>query len=141
MKAGLPWTPLNAWLRPERSQRCCGIRNWHAKGRVNAISTILDFEFLTVELWECTIDSDVFHAWVTQALLPKFPPEAVSVLDNAAFHKREDIQRAIRQAGHILEYLPAYSPDLNPIEHKWAQAKAIRRQYRCDPVELFKLKV
>ena len=29
---------------------------------------------------------------------------------------------------YILEYLPAYSPDYNPIEHTWAQAKAHRRK-------------
>ena len=34
----------------------------------------------------------------------------------------------IRDAGHTLEYLPPYSPDLNPIEPKGAQAKAIRRK-------------
>ncbi len=123
-----------------KGQRCFGIRDWHARGRVNAIGAILDFEFLTVELWECTINSDVFHAWLTQALLPKCPSQAVIVLDNAAFHKREDIQAAVHNAGHILEYLPAYSPDLNPIEHKWAQAKAIRRQHRCDPYHLFNSK-
>ena len=117
------------------------MRNWHARGRVNAIGAILDFEFLSVELWECTIDSDVFHAWVTQALLPKCPPASVFVLDNATFHKREDIQTAIREAGHILEYLPAYSPDFNPIEHKWTQAKAIRRQHCCDPYRLFESKI
>jgi transposase len=43
-------------------------------------------------------------------------------MDNASFHKRQDIQEAITQAGHILAYLPPYSPDLNPIEKKWAQA-------------------
>ncbi len=122
-------------------QRCYGIHNWHARGRVNAIGAILDFEFLSVELWQCTIDSDVFYAWVTQALLPKCPPKAVIVLDNASFHKREDIQTAIQKAGHILEYLPPYSPDLNPIEHKWAQAKAIRRRDRCDPYRLFEAKI
>ena len=60
-------------------------------------------------------------------------------MDNASFHKRQDIQEAITQAGHILEYLPPYSPDLdlNPIEKKWAQAKAIRRQKRCSVDELF----
>jgi transposase len=42
-------------------------------------------------------------------------------MDNATFHKREDIQTAIQQAGMTLEYLPPYSPDLNPIEHKWAE--------------------
>lgn len=39
--------------------------------------------------------------------------------------------------GHILEYLPTYSPDLNPIEHKWAEAKAIRRKIQCSIDELF----
>ena len=58
-------------------------------------------------------------------------------MDNASFHKRQDIQEAITQAGHILEYLPPYSPVLNPIEKKWAQAKAIRRQKRCSVDELF----
>ncbi|CAK0745310.1 hypothetical protein CCP3SC5AM1_1280008 [Gammaproteobacteria bacterium] len=33
--------------------------------------------------------------------------------------------------------MPPYSPDLNPIEHKWAQLKAIRRQKRCSVEELF----
>lgn len=37
-----------------------------------------------------------------------------------------DIQEKIRLAGHALEYLPPYSPDLNSIEHKWVEAKAIR---------------
>ncbi|RMF36326.1 MAG: IS630 family transposase, partial [Alphaproteobacteria bacterium] len=32
---------------------------------------------------------------------------------------------------------PAYSPDLNPIENKWAQAKAIRRRTGCSTDELF----
>lgn len=59
-------------------------------------------------------------------------------MDNATFHKRSDTQLAIKQAGHILEYLPAYSPDLNPIEHKWAQAKKLRRKTRQTVTELFK---
>jgi len=72
-------------------------------------------------------------------------------MDNASFHKRIDIQTAILEAGHILEYLPPYSPDFNPIEHKWAQAKAHRnpiehkwaqakahrKQLRCSLDQLF----
>ena len=49
-------------------------------------------------------------------------------MDNASFHKRADFQHLIEQQGHLLEFLPPYSPDLNPIEHKWAQANALRRQ-------------
>jgi len=58
-------------------------------------------------------------------------------MDNASFHKRADILQAIDDHDCILEFLPPYSPDLNPIEHKWAQAKASRRKNRCDVDELF----
>ncbi|GAO97807.1 hypothetical protein Cva_01388 [Caedimonas varicaedens] len=47
------------------------------------------------------------------------------------------MQKAIAEAGHIVLYLPPYSPDFNPIEHKWAQAKAIRRKKRCSIEQLF----
>ncbi|WP_425286305.1 transposase [Candidatus Fukatsuia endosymbiont of Tuberolachnus salignus] len=33
---------------------------------------------------------------------------------NVSFHKRQDIQSTIQKSGFILEYLPTYSPDLNP---------------------------
>jgi transposase len=58
-------------------------------------------------------------------------------MDNASFHKGEEMQRIIRDSGHILLYLPPYSPDLNPIEHKWAQAKSIRRTKNCSIDEIF----
>ena len=59
-------------------------------------------------------------------------------MNNASFHKGKPMQEEITNAGHTLEYLPAYSPDLNPIEHKWAQAKARRRKYQCDIDSLFR---
>ncbi|MGJ3494312.1 transposase, partial [Piscirickettsia salmonis] len=77
------------------------------------------------------------YAWLVEDLLPKLPNHSVIVMDNATFHKRSDITQAIQERGHILEYLPPYSPDLNPIEQKWAQAKSIRRKYRCSTDELF----
>jgi transposase len=59
-------------------------------------------------------------------------------MDNASFHKRVDIVEAIKQTSCSVEFLPLYSPDLNPIERKWAQAKAIRRKHRCDADTLFR---
>lgn len=120
-------------------KRCFGLHNWHAKGRTNVIGALLGFCLLTLGLFPETINSDTFFAWVTQDLLPKLPKNSVIVMDNATFHKRQDIQQAIWEAGHILEYLPPYSPDLNPIEHKWAQAKALRKQHNCSIDELFLL--
>jgi transposase len=119
-------------------ERCFGEHDWGAKGRTNVIGALLAGCLLTVSLFSGSVNADVFHAWVTQDLLPKLPARSIVVMDNASFHKREDIQQAIQAAGHRLRFLPAYSPDLNPIEHKWAQAKAIHRRSRCSVDELFK---
>ncbi|BAP58254.1 transposase [Thioploca ingrica] len=83
---------------------------------------------MTVSLFQGSINTAVFSAWLEQDLLPKLPLNCVIIMDNASFHRSAPIRQLIEDAGHDLEFLPTYSPDLNPIERKWAQAKAIRRQ-------------
>ena len=119
-------------------ERCSGIHDRQAKGRTDAVGALLGKDLLTVTLFDSSIDSDVFSAWIRMDLLPKLPESSVIVMDNASFHKRRDIQEAVQAEGHILEYMPVYSPDLNPIEHKWAQAEALRRKHRCSIDELFR---
>jgi transposase len=92
-----------------------------------------------VGLFKTNINADIFTAWVRRYLLPKLPEKVVIVMDNATFHKRRDTQDLIRKAGHTPLYLPPYSPDLNPIEQKWAQAKAIRKQNHCSIEQIFTL--
>ena len=123
----------------KKGQRCYGTQDWHARGRTNAIGAIEGFTFLTLTLFDSTINSDVFYSWLTQDLLPKVPKGAILVMDNATFHKRHDMIQAIQDNGCSLEFLPPYSPDLNPIEKKWAQAKAIRKRHRCCVDELFSI--
>lgn len=120
-----------------RGERCFGEHDWHARGRTNVIGAILNNRFLAVCLFETNIDSDVFFAWLTQDLIPKLPPKSVVVMDNATFHKRKDMIEKLEKAEHLPLFLPPYSPDLNPIEHKWAHAKAIRRRTGCNTFELF----
>ena len=121
----------------ERGKRCYGEKDWHSRGRLNAIGAIIDFAFIAIELFDSYINSDIFYAWLVQSLLPKIPPNSVIVMDNASFHKRDDMIQVIQEYGHTIEFLPPYSPDLNPIEHKWAQAKSLRRKLLCSPFHLF----
>ena len=81
------------------------------------------FTFITLSLFDTTINADIFYAWLTQDLFPKTPIGSVIVMDNASFHKREDMMAVIQDHGSTVEFLPSYTPDLNPIEKKWAQAK------------------
>ncbi|CAA2930183.1 hypothetical protein ARSQ2_01305 [Arsenophonus endosymbiont of Bemisia tabaci Q2] len=55
------------------------------------------------------------------------------------FTRNRVIQQVIIDAGHMVEYLPTYLPDLNPIEHKWAQAKCKKRALGWDTDILFAL--
>ena len=118
-------------------KRCYGTQDWNAKGRTNAIGAIIDNIFVALGLFESNVNADVFLSWTEQTLLPSLPKNCVIVMDNAAFHKRKDILDKIKKAGHILLFLPPYSPDLNPIEHKWAQAKKWRRKLQCSVDQLF----
>ena len=102
------------------------------------IGAIIGFTFITVCLFNSYIDSDVFYAWLIHDLLPKVPSSSVIVMDNATFHKRKDMIEAIEEKGHTLEFLPPYSPDLNPIEHKWFVAKAFRKRNKVSVADTFK---
>jgi transposase len=120
-----------------RGNRCYGKHDWGAKGRTNVIGALLGQVLLTVSLFSSSINTITFSSWIEQDLLPKLPPKSVVILDNATFHKGGAMQNTLKDAGHTLIYLPAYSPDLNPIEKKWAQAKSRRRKVGCSIDQLF----
>jgi transposase len=71
---------------------------------------------------------EVFRAYVEQMLAPALEPGDVVVMDNLPAHKVTGVEHAIRSAGGSLLYLPAYSPDLNPIEQVFAKLKALLRK-------------
>ena len=83
-----------------------------------------------------TVNAAVFNGWLEAMLLPELTQPSVIIMDNAAFHKHPTTRALIEAAGHTLLYLPPYSPDLNPIEQRWAQLKALRRRTNCSPEEL-----
>ena len=80
-------------------------------------------------LFDGPINGERFRAWVEQALVPTLTPGDAVVLDNLGSHKGKAVRNAIRSAGAHLLFLPAYSPDLNPIEQLFAKLKHwLRRQ-------------
>ena len=73
------------------------------------------------------INGRLFLAWVEQHLAPALRPGDVVVMDNLSSHKIKGVREAVESAGARLLYLPAYSPDLNPIELAFAKFKRLLR--------------
>jgi transposase len=74
------------------------------------------------------MDGPTFLAWVQQVLVPTLKKRDIVFMDNVSTHKVVGVREAIEAAGAELRYLPAYSPDLNPIENLYAKLKSDLRK-------------
>lgn len=73
------------------------------------------------------MDGDAFRTYVEQVLVADLTPGDVVVMDNLPAHMVKGVRQAIEAAGATLLYLPAYSPDFNPIEMAFSKLKAFLR--------------
>jgi len=119
-------------------ERCYGLYSFGAKGRTNVIGALHEGKLLTTTLFECNIDSDVFETWVEKDLIPKLPKKSVFIIDNASFHKKDNLEALLKPHGHKLLFLPPYSPQFNFIEQKWAHAKSVIRKVQCSIYEAYR---
>lgn len=76
---------------------------------------------------EGAINGEIFAAWVEQHLVRELRPGDVVVMDNLSSHKSPRVTQAIAAANAEVRYLPAYSPDLNPIELAFSKFKKLLR--------------
>jgi transposase len=70
----------------------------------------------------------IFEAYVETQLAPTLEKGDVVILDNLAAHKSAKAERAVRERGAWILFLPPYSPDLNPIEMAFAKLKTLLRK-------------
>lgn len=76
---------------------------------------------------EAPTDGDIFLAYLEQVLCPQLEPGDVVVMDNLAAHKVAGVRERVIARGAQVLYLPAYSPDFNPIEPCWSKLKQLLR--------------
>lgn len=80
---------------------------------------------------------EVFRAYVREVLLPTLRPHDVVIMDNLSAHKNKETVALIESVGASVEFLPAYSPDFNPIELMWSKVKNLLRGAEArEPEEL-----
>jgi transposase len=81
------------------------------------------------------MDGPHFLAYVEQMLAPTLKKGQIVFLDNVSTHKVDGVEEAIEARGARAVYLPAYSPDLNPIEQLFARLKSFLRKMKARTVD------
>jgi len=80
---------------------------------------------------EGATSAEVFREYVRLVLVPTLRTGDIVIFDNLSAHKDSDAMNLIHAAGAMTLPLPAYSPDLNPIEKMWSKVKEFLRAARA----------
>ena len=80
---------------------------------------------------EGATNTEVLLTYCKEVLCPALRPGQIVVLDNLAAHKNAAVRERIEACGCRLLFLPAYSPDFNPIEHAFSKLKGFLRKAKA----------
>ena len=110
-----------------RGTRVYGLKQGKRESRTSLIAARIGNKALQAPmLFQKSCTAPVVNAWLVQQLCPLLDDTMVVVMDNAPFHKSAETRALIESTGAKLLFLPPYSPDLNPIEHDFANLKNFR---------------
>ena len=88
--------------------------------------------------FEGSINGKRFLEYLKVTLLPSIKPLDIVIMDNLNVHKVKGVEELILSVGAIPLYLPAYSPDLNPIELMWSKVKSFLKSWKIREIDLLK---
>jgi transposase len=109
--------------RARRGERVGDGRRGRKFGRLNVVAALRGDEVLSPKCFGHSTTGDFFEDWLKNELLPAVKRGQTIIMDNASFHRKKQLRKIMRWTRKKLIFLPAYSPDLNRIEKKWANMK------------------
>jgi transposase len=126
-ESGLKTNMTRRYGRARGGNRCldsapCG--HWETVTILSAIRLDGTTESL---VFEGAVDRKMFDAYIKEGLAPTLRPGDIVVMDNLNAHRSQKARDVIRQQQAEVLFLPAYSPDFNPIEKMWSKVKQILR--------------
>ena len=133
-ESGFDLNASNEYGYAEIGKRLSFPRSGRRSKRLNVLAARNhNHDLVSPKIYDCTINKEIFKEYLKNHLLPNIPKGSIVILDNAKFHHDskseladdsiETIKDIANQFNIKMMYLPSYSPDLNPIEKKWAQVK------------------
>lgn len=77
---------------------------------------------------EGSVDGEVFIRFLREELGPHLTSGDIVVMDGPRLHRVAGVRETLAEFGATPLYLPAYSPEFNPIEMAWAWLKSALRK-------------
>jgi transposase len=74
-------------------------------------------------MYDGTMNGMLFEFWFENSLMPAIEEGSIIIMDNATVHSKSRLSAIADNYGIRLIFQPAYSPDLNKIEHFWSWLK------------------
>jgi transposase len=123
--------------RAPRGQRARGTAPRNHDPNVTLLAVLGPTGIVTALAIPGAATSAVFTTFVDRFLAPLLRPGQTVILDHLAVHKNAAARTRIEAVGARLQFLPPYSPDLNPIEAVFAKVKtALRAAAARSPEDL-----
>ena len=123
---GLIYPLLKCWMKKGQQKRLPQFSGDYASQVLAGVLNWRSEQVHCLELDACNSEEIIrFFEWLFTEIYPT--QSIVLVMDNASFHHSYDVQAALSLFENrvLVVWLPAYSPDLNPIERFWKHLKAI----------------
>ena len=125
-----------------RCQKSCRLHaaapncRWSSTTMISSIRSDGSTACMTIE---GAMNADSFYIYVRDFLLGTLSAGDVVIMDNLSSHKSKRVLELIEGVGARVDFLPAYSPDLNPIELMWSKVKSLLRKLEArNPEDLTK---
>lgn len=125
------WTTTNMTRlrgRAPRGKRLVGRVPWGHWQTTTFLAALRHDRLVAPLVLDGAINGAAFRAYVEQFLAPTLRPADIVIADNLGSHKVAGVREAITARGAELVFLPAYSPDQNPIEQVFAKLKGLLRK-------------
>jgi len=106
--------------RGERAHDSAPCGNWNSTTMISSIRSDGTTACMAIDGATTT---EIFRIYVKEILMPTLRIGDIVIMDNLSSHKCSETLSLIEDAGAVPMFLPAYSPDLNPIEKMWSKVK------------------
>src|SRR5438552_9462254 len=73
-------------------------------------------------------NTELFEIYIEQILAPSLEPGQLVIMENLRIQKGNKVRQLIEARGCLVLFLPAYSPDLSPIEEAFSKVNAVLRR-------------